>query len=184
MNLQIVPATVFDAIALGPSLRASDRHEVWASAGMGPTQALAESVKVSDEDMRWTALLNGHPEVMWGVARVTDDIGGMWLLASDKLKVLVRHFLPRSLEYVGIMHTRYEYLTNYIHHANLKSMSWLKRLGFYECETDPHYGYLRESFTRYESRRGHDYASLLPMRESQATLGVLTGKPANQPLAA
>lgn len=152
MNIKIVPATYTRAEDLAPRLRQLDKDEVWASGGMTPQIALAESIRNSDADMCWCALVDGVPEVMWGACKSAEyDVGIAWLLGSDMVLQIKRHFWKYSLEYTALMHRRYRVLTNYISVHNIPSMTWLTGLGFKPVEIDLKYGYLKQPFVRYES---------------------------------
>lgn len=156
MNIEITPAHRWQAIDLAPRLRATDKHEVWASSGLNPEEALTSSLLHSDPDMSWCAVIDGTPEIMWGVASLPDVCppgmwGAVWLLGSDIISEIPRIFWKESFESVKRMHERYPVLTNYIHHENAKSMKWLEGLGFTQCETVHDYGHGRETFIRYES---------------------------------
>ena len=150
MNIEIVPATHEHAVDLAPRLRADDRHEVWASGGRTPVEALLASLKASDPDMCWAATCDGKCEIMWGVARDTDHIGFVWLLGSDWIYTIKRRFWRESIRYVSRMHTRYMLLTNYVHHDNAASIRWLEIMGFEPRDRVEEFGVGKEPFIRYE----------------------------------
>lgn len=130
MTIDIVPATTHHANELSSRLRDQDMEEVAASSGLDPLSSLVKSVEASE--LCWTALLNDHPEIIWGVAELTPEVGGVWLLGSDRILEIPRRFLIESARYVELMLDRYPTLTNYVSCQNTVSRSWLQRLGFAE----------------------------------------------------
>lgn len=152
-KFEIVPAGRVYANQLAPHLRVSDRIEVWAASGMEPLEALLESVKVSDDDMCWAALLNKLPVAMFGANRLCEEIGGIWMLTSQGIYTNKRDFMRHCKDYLAVMHERYEYLTNFIDERNLPSMRWLPRLGFKPCQRVPEYGFEKLPFIQYVSKR-------------------------------
>lgn len=154
-KFEIVPAGRVYATQLAPKLRHSDRLEIMASSGMEPLEALVESIEVSDEDMCWAATLHGLPVAMFGANQLVDDnsVGGIWLLASDQIGLNKSDFMRKCKRYLGIMHERYDFLTNFIDARNLNTMRWLPRLGFTPCQRIEHYGFQGAAFIQYVSKR-------------------------------
>lgn len=152
MNIRIVPASYSRSFDLATRLRQSDADEVRAAGNYSPREALITSIRHSDIDMCWCALVDGRPEVMWGAVDAGhDSIGIAWLLGSEMVSQIKRHFWKYSIEYTALMHTRYDILTNYISVQNIPSMTWLSGLGFKPVEVNLEYGYLKQPFIRYES---------------------------------
>lgn len=154
-RFEIVPATRNHANQLAPSLRMSDVVEIWASSGLTPLDALIDSIEVSDDDMCWAALYQGLPVAMFGANPLTDnnEIGGIWLLASPGVYHNKRDFWRACKSHLELMHTRYEYLTNFIDERNLVTMAWLPRLGFKPCQRIEEFGYEKLPFIQYVSQR-------------------------------
>jgi hypothetical protein len=152
---EIVPAGRVYANQMAPHLRYADKVEIWASSGMEPLEALLESIKVSDEDMCWVALLNGLPVAMFGANQLTEDneVGGIWLLATPGIYESKKDFMRRCKEYLAKMHERYTYLTNFIDARNKVTLAWLPRLGFKPCGQDDNYGQAGIPFIQYVSRK-------------------------------
>lgn len=150
MDISITPAHHWQAIDLAPRLREADKKEVYASSGMNPEDALTESLLISDINMCWCAMLDGVPEIMWGVSHVTDEIGGVWLLGSDRISEIPRRFIREARHYIEVMHEKYPVLTNYVHTDNIKSLMWLSLLGFHIGGQEP-YGHLGQKFRRITS---------------------------------
>jgi hypothetical protein len=152
-RFEIVPAGRVYATQLAPRLRHSDKIEVWAASGMQPLEALLDSVAVSDDDMCWAATLNKLPVAMFGVNRLSEEIGGIWLLASPAIYLNKRDFMRHCRDYLAIMHTRYQYLTNFIDARNVTTMQWLPRLGFRPVLKVDDFGHGRMPFIQYVSGR-------------------------------
>jgi hypothetical protein len=134
-------------------MRQQDKDEVWASGGFTPLEALAFSVEVTNEDMRWTALADGVPFCMWGASEHIQDptLGVVWLLGSDHIYQIKRRFILESRKYVSMMHDRFDTLANYVDARNTVSMRWLETLGFHAVRTVQHHGHERRPFILYAS---------------------------------
>jgi len=161
-KFEIVPAGRVYANQLAPHLRPGDKLEVQRSSGLDPLDALLESIKLSDDDMCWVALLNGLPVAMFGAndMKPEDDpayegvtIGGIWLLASAGIYHNKLDFMHKCKEYLAVMHERYEFLTNFIDAQNVASMIWLPRLGFRPVQQVDEFGYAKLPFIQYVSKR-------------------------------
>ncbi len=87
--------------------------------------------------MCWAATLNGLPVAMFGANRLSEEIAGIWLLASPGIYTNKRDFMRKCRDHIVIMHERYEYLTNFIDARNLPTQRWLPRLGFKPARTSP-----------------------------------------------
>lgn len=152
-RFEIVPAGRVYANQLAPHLRVSDQIEIWASSGMQPLDALLDSIEVSDDDMCWAAMLNRLPVAMFGVNRLSEEIGGIWLLASPAIYTNKRDFMRKCYEYLAKMHERYEYLTNFVDARNLPTLAWLPRLGFKPVQQVDEFGFGKLPFIQYVSKR-------------------------------
>lgn len=152
-KFEIVPAGRVYATQLAPHLRHSDQIEVWASSGAKPLEALLDSVEASDDDMCWAALLDRLPVAMFGVNKLTEEIGGIWLLASSGIYHNKKDFMRKCQTYLAKMHERYEYLTNFIDARNLTTQVWLPRLGFMPVQEVADFGFEKRPFIQYVSKR-------------------------------
>lgn len=153
-KFEIVPATRTHANQLAPYLRACDVVEVKLASGMSPRPALLESLQVSDDDMCWTVLLDGHPVGMFGANPIEGEkVGGIWLLASVGIYKNKLDFQRKSRRYLKQMHERYEYLTNFVDEQNLVSRRWLQQLGFLPVQVIEDFGVGKRPFIQYVSRR-------------------------------
>ncbi len=152
MEIEIVDATEEHARGLAPNLRAADALEVKVSSGLTPENALLASVKLSTHS--WTALLDGKPEIMWGVApySYTDsrlNQGVVWLLSSDEMYKIPGRFVKESHIYVAKMLETFDTLFNYVHAENIASCKWLENLGFKAVDRKEDYGVGQQPFILY-----------------------------------
>ncbi len=153
-QIEIVPATVEHAESLAPRLREADLDEVWASGRHTGEEALTKSVKLST--LAWTALFDGQPEVMWGVAEypVRDgSFGIVWLLSSPRMYEVKGRFLEESKNYVAVMNAAYDTIFNYVHAANIVSQKWLLSLGFHKVSVHPDFNGNGETFILFAKER-------------------------------
>lgn len=149
----IVPAGKLEARLLAPNLREVDKQEVLAANGQEPEDALLASVESSDTDMCWAALIDGKVTALFGVAGVTEQVGAIWLLASDDIYQHKVDFMRHCKEMLELMHLRYPSLLNFIDDRNQVTKRWLKRLGFWMGHTDPEFGQAQIPFTLFISTR-------------------------------
>lgn len=156
-SFEIRPASRVHATQLAPRLRPADVLEIHRASGQDPLEALLESIRVSDEDMVWTAFLRGHPVAMFGCNELCPEdpgvAGGIWLLASAGIYENKLDFMRKCKEHLAIMHERYEFLTNFIDMDNIPTQMWLPRLGFKPCLQVKEYGFGKTPFIQYLSKR-------------------------------
>jgi len=161
-RFEIVPAGRVYANQMANRVRDTDKLEVYRASGQDIRSALLDSVDVSDDDMCWAALWNGLPVAMFGANPITIEgdgpysdlsIGGIWLLATPGIYWNKRDFMRNCQKYLAVMHTRYEYLTNFIDADNIPSMSWLPRLGFRPAQQIDDFGFAKVPFIQYVSKR-------------------------------
>lgn len=111
-------------------MRKADRDEVFASSGKSPRDALKYSLAKSS--VAWTGLINGRPEVMFGVGdiNVLAGVGAPWLLGTDVIEDHAPAFLRGSVKWKNQLLLRYSTLRNFVDARNTASLRWLKWLGF------------------------------------------------------
>lgn len=161
-RFEIVPAGRVYANQMANTVRETDKLEVYRASGQDIRSALLDSVRLSDDDMCWAALLNGLPVAMFGANPLTIEgdgpytdlsIGGIWLLATPGIYRNKRDFMRNCKEYLAKMHERYEYLTNFVDADNVVTMMWLPRLGFRVAQECPGFGIDGSPFIQYVSKR-------------------------------
>lgn len=129
-DIAIIPAGTDHIASIAARMREADRIEVMASSGSSPHHALMNSLEYSDR--AFTALVDGRPEVMFGVAslNVLTATGAPWLLGTDAVVAHQRQFLRRSLCWKEKLFEGYETLMNFVHDDNVVSKRWLTWMGF------------------------------------------------------
>ncbi|MGJ5032266.1 phage protein Gp13 family protein [Bradyrhizobium sp. HKCCYLS2038] len=140
-------------------MRQADRDEVMAASGKSPAAAVAFSLRRSAA--AWTALIDGRPEVMFGVAdlNILAGIGAPWLLGTDAVERHNRQFLRRSVRWRDQLLQRYSVLRNFVDDRNTTSVRWLRWLGFRFSEPVMFNGQAFRAFElRSEDVRYHDGA--------------------------
>jgi len=145
----IITATLEHAADLAPRLRRDDKWEVMVSSGLNSLDALTQSIQFSE--MAWTAMLNGKPEICWGVCKFPPDpsMGIVWLLSSEELYRIPGRFMKETAIYLSKMLEVFDTLFNYVHIGNIKSIKWLEANNFQAVETIEKYGVGKQPFTLY-----------------------------------
>lgn len=151
-EIAIVPAGMDHIATIAARMRQADVVEVWASSSSTPHDALMFSLKHSAQ--AWTAVIDGQPEVMFGVAdlNILTGTGAPWLLGTEAVVTHHRQFLRRSVWWREKLLGRYEVLKNFVHDDNVVSKRWLKWLGFTLHDAAPT-GVNGEMFRMFELRR-------------------------------
>lgn len=129
-DIQIVRARAAHIRTIAERMRQADRDEVWAASRKTPVGALMYSLRKSS--VAWTALVDGRPEVMWGVGdiNILAGVGAPWLLGTDAVEKHTVTFLRRSTDFRAQLLARYSILRNFVDDRNTVSIRWLKWLGF------------------------------------------------------
>lgn len=111
-------------------MRQADRDEVLAASGRSPADALIFSLRKSSH--AWTAMIDGVPEVMFGVGdlNVLAGVGAPWLLGTDAVERHYVAFLRCSVGFRDQLLRRYSTLRNFVDARNRASIRWLRWLGF------------------------------------------------------
>ena len=151
-KIEIVKAEACHVRRVARMMRKADRDEVFAASGRTPIQSLTFSLRKSSE--AWTALIDGKPEVIFGLAdlNVLAGIGAPWLLGTDAVTRHRRAFLRGSVEWRGQLLARYAILRNLVDDRNAVSKRWLKWLGFQLSSPVP-IGHDGAAFRLFELRR-------------------------------
>lgn len=151
-EVEIVPAAMDHVATIAARMRPADVAEVLASSGKSPHEALMFSLQRSAQ--AWTALVDGQPEVMFGVAdlNVLTRLGAPWLLGTDAVERNYRLFLRQSLSWREQLSGRYSVLRNFVDDRNEVSKRWLAWMGFTLFDPVPA-GVNGEMFRMFEMRR-------------------------------
>lgn len=151
-DVQVIPAAMDHVARIAARMRSADVAEVLASSGRPPHGALMFSLTRSAQ--AWTAIIDGQPEVMFGVAdiNVLTRTGAPWLLGTDAVERNYRQFLRRSLSWKEQLSERYDGLRNFVDDRNEVSKRWLAWMGFTLFDPVP-VGINGEMFRMFEMRR-------------------------------
>ena len=153
VSIEIVPTRAAHVRSVARRMRQADRDEVYAASGRSPAQALVFSLRKSR--LAYTAIINGRPEVIFGVGdlNVLAGVGAPWLLGTDAVTAHYVAFLRGSVHWRGQLLARYGVLRNLVDDRNAASKRWLKWLGF--TLTEPvEAGFEKRPFRLFELRRG------------------------------
>lgn len=151
-EIEIIPAAMDHVAPIAARMRPADVAEVLASSGKSPHGGLMFSLTGSAQ--AWTAIIDGQPEVMFGVAdlNVLTGLGAPWLLGTDAVERNYRQFLRRSLRWREQLSERYDVLRNFVDDRNEVSKRWLAWMGFTLFDPIP-VGVNGEMFRMFELRR-------------------------------
>lgn len=129
-DIQIVAARPSHIRTIARRMRQADRDEVFAASGRSPGAALAYSLRKSS--VAWTAIVDGRPEVMFGVGdiNILGGVGAPWLLGTEAVETHSRDFLRMSRDFKDQLLKRYSILRNFVDDRNTVSIRWLRWLGF------------------------------------------------------
>lgn len=129
-KIEIIPAQASHIRSIANRMRVADRLEVDRASGKTPVAALSYSFRHSDR-FRFTALVDGRPEVMFGVAdlSILAGIGAVWLLGTDAVDEHFITFLRRSRQWRSKLFGQYSILRNFVDDQNAVSLRWLKWMG-------------------------------------------------------
>lgn len=137
-----------DVIDIARRLRKQDLDELEVLLpGKTPVQALLVSMNSSV----WTrvALINGHPECVFGLGR--DGATGIpWMMGTDVMMRHQRALLVEGRAEVEAMQRSCALLYNVTHARNTAAIRWLKRLGFQFGDQFDHNGHPLLPFYRHQ----------------------------------
>lgn len=130
MDILVRPASFDDVGTIADRMRKADVVEVEASSDQTPVSALETSLARSSFAM--TVLIDGRPEIMFGVGdvNVLTGTGAPWMLATDEIGKIKRQFLKSSAGWCAQLLQRYDVLINCVDDRNKLSKRWLAWLGF------------------------------------------------------
>jgi hypothetical protein len=141
-----------DVEALAADMRFLDRQELEASHGGDLVVAVQHAVDVSTAC--WAMLVDGELAMLGGVAPLSlvGGVGSPWMLGTTLLDRS-----PGALTRIGVVYLRivlglYPELVNYVDARNVKSIRWLRRLGFQIAAEPIPYGPKKLPFYRFDMR--------------------------------
>lgn len=121
------------ALMAGSGLRVSDLVEMVKATGRCDVKAEIER-SVGLSAVSRTALLDGYPIAIYGVT----ECGSIWMLGTEEADNHPIAFGRISKAFMAEMQAIYTRLYNYVDVKNIKSIEWLKWLGFTICEAQPY----------------------------------------------
>lgn len=126
----IIPATPAHAADLAPRIADSILCELGRIAPLSREEIAHQSVATSAH--AWSLILNGRVACIFGVcvASITDGRAFPWLIASPDIAQHPRFFLEGSRKFINLLREQYSVLEGYADVDHVKSIKWLRRLGF------------------------------------------------------
>lgn len=150
--MRVRDVRVADLALLATHLRDDDRRELAAARGEGTPVAGLIVRAVHQSSHCWTAANDDDDAIaVFGVAPISmlGGLGSPWLLATDEAFRHPRALVTEGRRYLAIMRTLYPRMVNHVDARNLRSIRWLKRLGFTVHPATP-YGLAGEPFHKFE----------------------------------
>ena len=128
--IEVIPARASHLRRIAAVMRQADRDEIRAASGRSPLSALSCSFRKSRH--AWVVLIDGQPEVIFGVGdlNILAGVGAPWLLGSDTIWQNRREFMRGSRQVLDQMLGMYSTLRNVVDCRNSASIRWLGWLGF------------------------------------------------------
>jgi hypothetical protein len=140
-------STLEDIKYLAPRLRQADKEEILASVGLTPYEALM--IGYLENVIVFTIVnKNNEPVAIFGINDVGNNVGAIWLLATDKLKDIQYTFLRENKKVIDFLNTKYKILWNFVDCRNSLHIRWLKWCGF-KFINKQKYGVLNEPFYEF-----------------------------------
>lgn len=167
---QVVPAAPEHIGPIAANLRQADRNELWAVAALLPDDALRLSLAAPGVARTW--LIDGEPAAMGGISDGPErGHGVVWLLGTDAIDRHARAFLIESRRQFEAARSAYDFVFNWVDARNVRSLRWLRWLGFEICAPQP-YGILCMPFSYFfwsaQNGRGERFLAPTPDRDGGA----------------
>lgn len=127
--IEIVAARPKHVNTIAKRMRHIDKIECEAM-GHSPKDALRTGLLGST--IAWTALIDDHPEAMFGATPVNflEGKGRPWLLMTDEAAKQRKALLRLGWIYTQAINNHYPLLQNWVHAENDTTIRWLSRLGY------------------------------------------------------
>ena len=125
-------AKITDAVSLSKNLKELDKLEIKYSHDDEPIDAL---MSCFDQQSAENFSIVGDDGEIYGMFGVNDDpelegYGVVWLLSSSKLQKFPISFFKESKKWIEKLHTKYDYIYNFVYEKNWQSLKWLQLCGF------------------------------------------------------
>lgn len=144
-------ATPDDAARLVEQMRPADYAEVVASSGQDVLGAVQSSLARTPDPFAVESA--GELLIIGGVVPISllSGQGSPWLLGTVALDRFPGRLTRGAKTYLSRMQTEYPHLLNYVDARNVRSVLWLRRLGFTVHPAEP-YGVAGLPFHLFEMR--------------------------------
>lgn len=146
--------TAGDIEYIAANLRAADVQELLAV--YGPEVDLLHCLRLAvaaSDDAYVAVSAAGEPVALTGVSPLSllGGLGSPWLLGTEASVRYPRDIVAHGHRLVRQWERKYSHLFNYVDARNLRSIAWLKRIGFTVLPAQP-YGQAGLPFHRFERR--------------------------------
>lgn len=151
-NVSLRPVTPDDVLALAAGMRFLDRQELEASHSGDILSAVQRAVDISTRC--WAVYVGDVLVMLGGVAPISmlGGIGSPWMLGTEALERVPGALTRVGVQYLQVVLGVYPELLNYVDARNVKSIRWLRRLGFTISDEPIPYGPKKLPFYRFEMR--------------------------------
>lgn len=141
-----------DILELAAGMRRADRQEIMASSG--PDILATVRRAVASSTACWSVYVGDVFVMIGGVAPLSllGSVGSPWMLGTEALEKVPGALTRVGIQYLQIVLGLYPELVNYVDARNIKSIRWLRRLGFTIADQPIPYGLQRLPFYRFEMR--------------------------------
>lgn len=139
-------AVMQDSLKLAPNMRKADKIEIKDSDNVDPLQALIYPF-TSEGNLIYSIVDQEKVIGMFGSVPTNDkDFGVVWMLSSEDLFKFQKRFIKESPYWIERISDNYKYVYNFVDERNVKSIRWLKYLGFKIEQKFNNYGYAKKPF--------------------------------------
>jgi hypothetical protein len=146
MEWQIREATASDVAHLAHRLRKEDADECRAASGLPVFDALMWGLAGA----KVVVGQHGLPIAIFGVTRMTDVAGAIWLMATDELvSTYATAFAKQSRPMCDQLNEEYPLLCNVVDERNAVHIRWLEWCGFIFINRHPEYGHEKRPFLEF-----------------------------------
>ena len=128
-----------DCYELSERVREVDKQEIWSSGRYTPISALLKGFENS-RDHCYTLLLSEKVVGIFGVSKVQEGTGIVWLMGSDDMTKHKKDFYKVSKKYLKLFLHEFKTVFNYVDERNSTTARWLQKLGFNLLKREPEFG--------------------------------------------
>lgn len=141
-------AIMADAAILAARLRTADVAEIKAMSGKEPLEAIT-NVIAQGEKVRVACLPDDTPVAIFGIERMTDKVGAIWMVASQDFQKLHRQFLRECRSGIAEMAADYDLIYNFTDARNKVHHRWIKWAGFTIIKRHEKVGFEQRPFLEF-----------------------------------